>query len=397
MKYILIVSDCVKRRNTLGLISGILSKLSHLDKTKYQISLLDTNFFERNHNPADYEVDCYYKLEDCFLDDIIRKIPRIRAKYSVRKAVNAFAELLSEKHFDVVIMYQVPTYADELVRLAHKFETKVVFEPFGSDVLQVACKNRKKMINAFSGVDYVVGRTKSNVLIAAQEMYKVPNKKIKEQREVLSGIIRLKKLRGKLTREEMHKEIGIPYSDYNIVCGYSGRESHRHRSIIDALIKVKDVLPAGYQIVFPMTYGAGQHHEIIINYAKELKAICDEARLNTVFMTDFKTAEQMAYLHLITDLFIEIQPTDNGNAFMIEALYAQNQIVTGRWLGYKRFEQFGDPYYLIDKPEDLADMLRRMFTNQVKKARVPRELVDFFDVPDNYDPSRFWAELFERL
>lgn len=397
MKKILIVSPCTKRRDTLGLVSGIISTFSRLDKSRYNISLFDTSFFERNHNPKDYDVDNYWGLDKHCFDRIMRHVPYFRASYASRMAVKTFRRLLKEQRFDVVVVHQVPNFADELVSVAHDNGAKIVFEPFGSDVLLVTGKDKNNIKKAFKKVDGVVGRKKSNILIAAQEIYKVPENKIFEQREVVSGVIRIKNLRGKLSRLEMHREIGLPYSDYNIVCGYSGRTTHKHRQIIDALIQVKDVLPEGYQIIFPMTYGAGQHHEIIINYATELKSKCEEAGLNTIFMTDFKTFEQMTYLHLITDLFIEIQPADNGNAFMIEALYAQNQIVTGRWLNYKRFEQFGEPYYLIDTPDDLAGKLREIFTGKIEKAKVPQELVDFFDVPEGYDKSAFWSDLFDNI
>lgn len=397
MKKILIVSNCRKRRETIGLIGCLLKNFEKLDKKKYHITLFDTNFFELNHNPADYKVNSYRTLNRNPWDCIIRHIPRYRTVYAEQKAVKSFLHLMRKEHFDLVVVYQIPDYADCLVEIAHANGAKIVFEPFGSDILRASGSAKKKMKKAFSEVDGVIGRKQSNVLIAAQEVYKVPASKIKEQREVVRGVMLLKNLKGKLTREEMQDALGVPYSDYNIVCGYSGRESHRHRTIIDALIKVKDVLPDNYQIIFPMTYGAGAHHEIIINYANELKAICDDAGLKTVFVTEFKTEEQMACLHLVTDLFIEIQPTDNGNAFMIEALFAQNQIVTGRWLGYKRFEQFGEPYFLIDEPKDLPIMLRKIFTHQVKNAKVPQELVDLYDLPEEYDPTSFWIDLFEAI
>lgn len=397
MKKIMIVSRCSKRRDTLGLIGVLLATFEKLDKKKFHVTLLDTNFFERNHNPSDYNVDCYQSVITKPFDGLIRFIPRIRAICAERRAVGTFRELLNREHFDFVVVYEVPTYAEELVKIAHKSGAKILFEPFGSDILFVSDRIKKKLRKAFAEVDGVCGRTKSNVLIAAHEVFRVPDYKIKEQQEVVSGVIRLKKQRGKLSRLEMHKEIGIPYSNFNIVCGYSGRKTHRHRSIIDALTQIKDVLPSGYQIIFPMTYGAGAHHEVIIDYASQLKTVCDEAGLNAIFMTDFKTYEQIAYLHLITDLFIEIQPTDNGNAFMIEALYAQNQIVTGRWLNYQRFEQFGVPYYLIDTPEDLPIMLRDIFTNKIKRAIVPQALIDYFDIPEGYDKSTFWTNLFDTM
>lgn len=395
MKKILIVSECARRRDTLGIIGGILSVFSRLCKEKYHISLLYSNFFESYRNSKDYPVDCFYCLDKSILDGVIRRIPRIRSVWAEKKAIETFKKIISTNQFDVVLVFQIPNYADKIVSMAHANGMKVLFVPLGSDILQVSNTGKERRKRAFAEVDAVIGGAKTNTLIAAQEIYNVPKDRIIEQKEALMGVVRLKSLKGKLTREEMHKEVGVPFSNYNIVCGYSGRRTHRHSEIVDALIKVKDVLPKGYQIIFPMTYGAGAHHEIIINYAAELKDMCDKAGLNTLFMTDFKTNEQMAYLHLITDMFIEIQPTDNGNAFMIEALYAQNQIITGRWLNYKRFEQFGEPYYLIDSPEELPLMLRKIFTKQVAKKIIPQQLIDFYDVPEGYSSTGFWANVFD--
>ena len=82
MKRVLIVSSCGKRRNTIGLIGNLLSSLKGLDKTKYHITLLDTNFFELNHNPQDYNVDCYKGLNKSWLDSFMSKIPRFRVFYA---------------------------------------------------------------------------------------------------------------------------------------------------------------------------------------------------------------------------------------------------------------------------------------------------------------------------
>lgn len=397
MKNILVVSPCGKRRNTTGLIGGFLSSLESVDKTKYRISLFDTDFFEGNHNPDDYPVDNYFRLESQWHDVLIRRIPGLRVKYAYYLILRKYRQLLKNISFDFVIVVQIPEYADKLVKIAHENGAKILFQPFGSDILRVSEKAKGRLMKAFEDVDGVCGYDNSGTINAARDVYHVPQDKLKIQQLYLEGVKRIIDYQGKKTRGEMMATIGITYSDYNIVCGYSGRESHRHKTIVKALISVKDVLPKGYQIIFPMTYGAGTHHEIIINYANELKAMCDEVGLKTVFLTNFMSDEQVTYLHLVTDLFIEIQTTDNGNAFMIEALYAQNQIVTGRWLKYKNFEQFGEPYYLIDSPVDLPEMLRKIFTNQAEKVVVPKELIEFYIPTEDKKPHAFWESLFKTL
>ena len=397
MYNILIVSPCGKRRNTIGLIGSFLSSMVGVDRTKYHISLFDTDFFERNHNPEDYPVDNYYSLDNHWYNVFIRLIPKLRVKYANLLTLRKYGHVLGKSPVNLVVVVQIPEYANELVRLAHENGAKVVFQPYGSDVLRVSGKAKERLMEAFAKVDGVCGYDNSGTINAARDVYQVPQEKLRIQHLYLEGVKRIMEYQGKKTKEEMTSEIGINYSDYNIVCGYSGRETHRHRAIIEALIGVKDVLPKGYQIIFPMTYGAGTHHEIVINYAKELKAMCDKAGLKTVFLTEFLSDEQMAYLHLITDLFIEVQPTDNGNAFMIEALFAQNQIVTGRWLNYKNFEQYGEPYYLIDSIEDLPEMLRKIFTHQVARVVVPQKLLDQYKVAEENKLCSFWEKLFEEI
>lgn len=396
MKKILIVSPCGKRRDTIGLVGFLLADLKDLDRQKYHISLLDTNSVEK-HNPKDYDVEEYHGLDKYWYSGLVRLIPRIRAYHYIYCAVSTYRRLINEKEYDIVLVYQVPVYADQIVSIAHRRGVKVAFEPFGSDILRVNEARKKRLKQAFRDVDVVIGRPKTGTMIAAQEMYNVPDEKIREQKLVVKGVKTICEVKGKKSRKEMMADMDIPYSDYNIVCGYSGRMSHRHKDIIDSLIKVKDVLPKGYQIVFPMTYGAGTHHEIVLEYAAELKSICESAGLKATFLTKFLSEEHLAYLHLVTDLFIEIQPTDNGNAFMIEALYAENQIVTGRWLNYQQFEQFGTPYYLIDRPEDLPQMLRRIFAHEIKKAIVPSALLDYLKISEDYNPGTYWARLFDEL
>ena len=66
---------------------------------------------------------------------------------------------------------------------------------------------------------------------------------------------------------------------------------------------------------------------------------------------------QMACLHLITDLFIHLQVTDLANSYIMEAVYAGTKIINGSWLHYPILEEYGTPYILCDKIEDLPEKL----------------------------------------
>lgn len=397
MKRVLVISTCVPRGTSIGLVGELLYSLAKLDKNDYYISLYNINFFDSPLDSSTFPVDEYFYIHDKLLYRLARKVPVFRAFFAVYVIGKKLKIILSSKKYDYVIFHQIPIFVDLYVEIAHSNGAKVIFEPFGSDILRVGGIIKKHLIRGFNYTDAVVGRKLSNVLIASKEIYKVPDEKIFVQREVVKGVQKIKELKGKRTREEMCSRLGIPFLGYNIVCGYTARESHRHKEIINSLAKVKDCLPPKHLIIIPMTYGAVLEHTSRDEYAKELEMLGRENGLNIICLLDFLSEEQIAYLHLVTDLFIEIQPTDNGNAFMIESLYAKNIIITGRWLNYVRFEQFGEPYYLLDKPEDLPSLLRGLFTGTLEKKTVPQALLDFFDVPDGYDKSAFWRKMFKEL
>ena len=391
MKRILVVSFCTRRGNTTGLTGNMLSAFADTDRYKYEISLLDTNYFEDGHRAEDYPVDCYYSLPARPWDKLVKKIPGFRAKYAASLAVSTLKENLKSHKYDLIVIYQVASFADRYVKLCNEANVKVLMWPWGSDILCCAPTTRKRIQKAFDNVNFVGGAPKSNCILSAQNDYGVPVEKLRLAKNYLPGVLKIQQLVGKKNRKEIHDVLDIPFSDYNIVCCYNGYATHRHNIILDAIIANKDVLPKNYQMIFPMTYGAAP------DYRNQIRQRCRDNQLNAVFFTSFLSNEQMAYLHLVTDLFINIQESDCGNAFMIEALFAKNKIVTGRWLHYEQFEQFGVPYYLIDTPQDLSAELHRIFTDPDYRVFVPEALVNMYRVPDDYRRDSYWTDLVDSL
>ena len=62
---------------------------------------------------------------------------------------------------------------------------------------------------------------------------------------------------------------------------------------------------------------------------------------------------------------------------------------------YKIFSDEGYLYFIMEYID--TDLKNFIETYQITKAKVPQELVDFFDVPDGYDISAFWDDLFKKL
>ena len=387
-KHILIVCPCSMRGNSIGLIKEFLPHFSSLKEEGYKVDLFDTNFFE-NHNPDNYKVDNYYALKIGYLQKLYRKLPFIRSWYAKRAVFNKYKELLDENQFCFIILYKVPPCVDKLVELSHMHKTKIALYPWGSEVLRASSSIEVHLKKAYSECDYAVGFEDSNLINKAKTIYKVSENRIREQKVFVKGVKFLMDLDKSISRDEMSNKVGITPSSYNIVCGYSGTSAQRHKIMIEAIAANRSFLPKDYQIVFPVTYVAQEA------YIEELRKLCLESELNAIFLTEYLSDTQIAYLHLITDLYINIQQTDSGSAFMIESLFAGNQIVVGKWLKYEQFEEYGIPYHVIDDIEELPHYLGRLFRKEIPDTTVPQKLKDKYSSNRDFDLGAFWREMIE--
>lgn len=387
-KKILIVCPCSIRGGSIGLIEEFLTQFDTLREDYCDLDLYDTNFYEI-HKPENYKVNRYYGLKIGIVEKIIRMIPRFRAWYSMKRIVKRFKEIMNKEKYDLVISYQVPPYIDKLVTISHQHGAKIALFPWGSEVLRANKKLEEHLRTAYDDTDYVAGYEDSNLILKARNVYKVPGEKIKEQKIFFKGIKKMIEVDKSLNRSEMAHIVGIPESDYNIICGYSGCRPQRHIEIINAIVEIKDSLPINYQLVFPVTYVAEP------GYIEELKNLCDNNNLKSVFLTQYLTDEQIAYLHLLTDLYINIQPSDAGNAFMIEALYCNNQIIVGKWLNYVQFEKYGVPYHTIETIDELPVRLKEIFLNNIERIKVPKELIEKYSAGKDFDKGAYWRNIIE--
>lgn len=389
MKKILVVSSCTMRGDSTGLTGRFLELLSGLEKSEYQISLFDTSVWGEKHSPSRYAAKQYYYINRSLITKVISWIPGIRSFYAKWIISHEFERLIKKDHYDGIVLHQLPPNALSLINIAHRYGIKVIAEPWGSEVLRAKDKNDVKQ--ALSCADYIVGTEGTNLMTVFEQDYHIPEFKIFKCKRFFKGVKKIIEIKDSLSRDEMENGIGIPSSNFRVLCGYNGYSGQRHKIMIDAIYQNRDFLPKGYQLVFPMTYGAE------VGYIEKLQSYCKLLNLNFVVLSKFLSDEQIAYLHLITDLFIQIQPTDNGSAFMIESLFAKNQIITGKWLQYKEFEQFGVPYHLLETKEELADKLYYIFTNKLSTPIIPSQLIELFTPEPNYDEKTFWQNIFDKL
>ena len=372
-KSILVVSECTKRSNAPGLTNGLVTILKRIKEPSCKICVFN-RVISHNNKSTDYSECDYYYIDSPFFLFFLLRLPFISSYLRAWIVTKRLRQILKKQRFDLIIIDQIPYYSYQLVRIAHAYGVKVLLRPWGSDVLRLdrVSENLRKTYNI---ADYIGGDPESNVMRNAQEIYNVPDNKIINLLSNFKNVKRILDLKGKYSREYMSERLSIPVSKINIVCGYNMGEGQRHRLMIEQLHSIKDYLPSDYQLIFPVSYGWNHNPQ---KYKETLKHLCKQYGLNAYFIENYISAELMDFLHLITDYFITIQPTDNGSSFLIEALMCGNQVITGRWLNYLQFEKFGLPYYLCDSPNDLGKVFKDIITNAIPQVYPSQELVNDF-------------------
>lgn len=288
MKKVLVISHCPMRGNSTGLTGRFMSLLSELSEDEFQVSLFDTDISEGNHVANNYNAYHYYSLQKSLFNKFIKRIPILSVFYWCSLVVREFKQIIKKEKFDIIVFYPVHLYVDILTSIVHKAGGKAVFMPWGSEVLRAKGMQLKILQSAYKKLDLFVGKEKGNLVESAKK-FGVPESKIRTIKHELPvlGVQRIIELRGKFSREEMSKSIGIPFASYNIVCGYNPSPAQRHRKIIDSIWENKAFLPQGYQLVFPFTYGFKQ------DYKDELEDYCRQLGLNAVFLSEYMTDEQI--------------------------------------------------------------------------------------------------------
>ena len=386
-KRLLIVCGCSKRGSSIGVIGSVITSFKAIGITN--IDLFDTSFYEM-HRASDYDVVNYISLPQSSYLLFIRRIPYIRSIVAKWLTLRCYRRILSHFKYDLIIIHQIPAFCEQLIDIV-KHESAVMIRPWGSEVLRASSSFQSVLMRVFAKTDYVLGYPGSTLLAHIIDNYGVPPQKIVDYEAPIRGISLITSLMGKMSREQMSSQIGIRNSSFNVVCGYSAARSHRHELIINSFACIHDTLPQDYQLIFLVTYGGS------VEYINHLKYLCSLKGLNATFIESFISDEQLAFLHLITDLYINIQPSDNGSAFLIESLVAGNRIVCGSWLKYSSFEKYGIPYFQINCTDELPGFLDLFIRGLLPDVVIPQKLIQVLSGYSIAELKMNWATLFHSL
>lgn len=243
--------------------------------------------------------------------------------------------------------------------------TKQILITYGTDILRRNNFNNfffRKMLDRAYLIDFTSGNLKYTFENAYGKKY--ANKSIEIAFPCYSyGYINA--LQGKLSKDDIKNHFNFPLDKSVVVCGHTSTNEEQFDKMIDALEKIDDQAKSKYQFVFFMTYGAGDYKE----YRAHIEQKLTNHTLSYTVLNKFLTSEEVAMIHIVSDVHITSIKTDAISFFMLEEMYAGATLLYGSWLHYVEFE--GENNFGTMSFEDFDDLTIKL--NMIAKGEIPNK------------------------
>ncbi|MBD3796814.1 MAG: glycosyltransferase family 4 protein [Campylobacterales bacterium] len=298
------------------------------------------------------------KEEHCFdtiyyikHDNLIGRIPKVNSLWLRLRFIRQLRSI--QNNYDIINLHYITRIFSTILKI--DFTAKIILTFWGSDFYRAAPKN-KKIIKKIIDKSNLVTVTNPQMKEDIKAYYQDLTRKIETVR---FGLEPLEKLRNSsASKEDSKKNLGIE-KDKIIVCvGYNRSPAQHHIEIINSIESTLTKTEKDNIIVLlPLTYGND------FKYLEELKSFLRQVKIEFKTFLNFMTNEEVASLRQATDIFIQLQTTDQFSGSMQEHMYAKNIVITGSWLPYKVLEDSNVSFHKIAKVDDVGNKLQRCIAN----------------------------------
>lgn len=185
------------------------------------------------------------------------------------------------------------------------------------------------------------------------------------------------------------KSYNISTDKILVTCGYCASQAHDHKGIIKAMESLPDENRNKLYLIIPMTYG--KHPQ----YMKEVRQSLKQAAVDGIIIEDYMDFNEVALLRLVTDIFINIEPTDAYSSTMLEYAYCNKITIIGSWLDYSELEKKGAYFEKVDSADELTAVLKKILDNfekEQKKFCVNKAASEEFQ--ENKAGNELWEKLY---
>lgn len=247
----------------------------------------------------------------------------------------------------------------------------VIVSIWGSDFYRKSSRQKKTLSKLLNRSD-LINCTNEKTLLLIKSYFKLPEKKMNSIRIGLEPLERLKGL--KLTKAGCKDYLTIPADKKLITIGYNARPEQEHLKIIELIKQNREKFDNKQDLffLFPLTYGGTKQ------YLNKVKVALNGFPFEYKLITGFLSDNEIAIVRKATDIFVQLQPTDQLSGSMQEHMYAGSIVITGSWLPYQIFKEMGIHFRTIDNFAELVPELGQCIENmelELRKTEPNREKI----------------------
>jgi len=189
----------------------------------------------------------------------------------------------------------------------------------------------------------------------------------------------------------MKSEFNIPKNSFVVTCGYNASKGQQHEKIIKSLELVRNKLPDNVYFVFPMSYGNEK-------YIFKIKTMLNKSKLKYIILKEFYSSEKVARLRLLSDIMIHVQISDQFSGSMQEYIYADNVVITGNWLPYQTFKDYGIYMEEVSSIEEIGKKTLGVINNYKKyKAKSCENKYKIWELSSWESNGNKWMEIYSEI
>lgn len=262
--------------------------------------------------------------------------------------------ILKGRKYNIIHFHFTYSFYIFLIPFCRLYKIKIVSTIWGSDFYHAKKIEIYLKILFWKKVDIVsiTNDSLKNVLVEKG----LNSHKIRITRFGLRNIDNIDTLLKKGDKNNYKKLLEIPLDKKTIMVGYNRSANQNHEAIINALQKIDSTVISRYIFIFPLTYGPTER-------VSKISTILQCTQLNYLILPNLLSMIEFSKYTIATDIFIQLQNTDQFSATMTEHIYCGNSVITGAWLNYNILKDKGATYFEINSLDKLSNELEHTLSS----------------------------------
>lgn len=330
-------------------------------------------------------------IKKYYEDSGIRVIPQGDFSESYENIVYHLIELKKLGRFDVCHLFSLKYSITTMGILMRPYCDILISNYWGSDWLRAGQTMKGYQEKLLKVSDYIV--TDSLQIYEQVDEYFKKNfsDKMRYIRYKLPVIEELKNWEQlEAEKKEMARKFGILESQLVVTCGYSSWRSHKQLMVIDTIKKIPREIRKKIFVLIPAGYGYDKQ-----NIADIKNSLADIGTGHYV-VEEFMEFKEVAALRSLTDIFINMQPTDAYSSTILEYSYCKKAVFCNASLDYSKLEAQGAYYEKINDFEQLEELLIQYINNyDENRAKFDNNRIAVEKFQGDTANNKIWEELYD--